>query len=143
MSSYIVSNATMNYAIAAWMTVKDKVERFYAQFGLTMPPVPEDGTELGQILFELNGAAVDARYKTIASGDAQAIPYRYKPPRTDADGHFQMHMSLSNLIYQCAEHGADDKPLFKLLQVAQMILANDLLRFTAESARAKWDLADR
>jgi hypothetical protein len=133
MSAFLVSNETMQRAVEAIFVAE-------AGYGDVVEVNPKAATELGQQLFEINQAALAARY-----GDND------EPPKFVGKGftarikagpaqvlNVQRLKSLQCLTYQCAEGDVPETALFKRAEAAEGKLAQKIVAQTPEYEKAAW-----
>lgn len=126
MSAYIVEKATID-RIASHLYGQPTYHWTEAE----RQHIPSDPTEIGQRLYALNVAAVDARYN-----ETNPIPlYRFesRPSRS-----IQLLKSLRCLLYQCSEGDVPKRPLYQLLEDESHRLALDIISSLPEWTAADW-----
>lgn len=138
MSAFICSDRTINWIVAGLNN------RFYREH-LRIPEVLKDMTqeEMGNAIFDLNLAGVEARYDDDGGGltvTETGVERAYKYQCTGSPRKVQFLSSLRCLLYQCAEGDIPEtNELYKQLDYYSLELAYDIVRDTDEYQNAKWD----
>lgn len=140
MSAYIVEDKTINEVIA-WLNSRGVPSHvwtlIYSETGCDLKS-PEGREALGEAMFELNCAGVDARY---GAGECKTfrddMDYKFRteiPPSA-----IQAYKSLGCWHYQCSE---GDIPKSSLLYAAMErvsdILAHEIVRNLPAYEKARW-----
>ncbi len=152
MSSFIVSNDTINRVLAFTLTKAARTNDTFgyparAFLGATTGSGPANRTgnpsidtaELGQRLYDLNVQATGERYPD-ESADSLPGPVvkGYTYTRLVPPSPIQAYKSLGCLLYQCSEGDVPDSPLYQALQELQHGIAAALVCDLPEYNRADW-----
>ena len=150
MSSFIVSNATINRIVA--------VLEYATQWKRLFPnPVYVNETlqvfntksakDLGQRLYDINVAAINHRYPDAVKNINNApgtiddngnhVPYKYEMvlPGT----RFQGLKAIDCLVYQCSEGDIVNHPLYKALKDYGLAICSAIVSDMPEYENAIWD----
>jgi hypothetical protein len=140
MSAFVVGNETINRVVTFLATARniEHIQRvILAETGADLRTT-EGRQQLGDAMFRLNCAGVDARY---GEGQSQTfrddMSYDY---RIEMANKFQAYKSLQCWSYQCAEGNIPEESLLyaTMDRVGQMIAAH-IVESLPDYATAKWD----
>jgi hypothetical protein len=138
MSAYVVSPNTINAVVNAINGTggQDGPSEMRSPFLNLNHRIFFDWTLFGQMLMDMNIAAVLQRYKD----DLDMIPkekYRFKSVRYPK---IVSYKCMHCLIYQCSEGDVPEWPLFKALERAAAALAESIVCDLPEYNQAPWGL---
>lgn len=141
MSAFLVENQTINGVVAYFGALKMKdsaIHRtLYAEGGIDTQ-TREGRAALGAAMFELNCAALDARYgEGTAANDSADCPYAWTstaPPTP-----VQAFKSLQCWLYQCSEGDIPDTSLlYATMTRVKDQLAISIVEAMPQYEKAKW-----
>lgn len=150
MSSFIVSNATINRIVAV-LEYATQWKRLFPNPAYTSETLQvfnlKSAEDLGNRLYALNVAAINARYPDTVNNINNAlgtidnngnhVPYKYM--LTLPGNRFQGLKAIDCLIYQCSEGDIVNRPLYKALKNYGLAICSDIVGDMPEYENAKWD----
>lgn len=150
MSSFIVSNATINRIVAV-LEYATQWKRLFpnpAYINETLQVFsPKSAKDLGQRLYDLNVAAVNHRYPDTIDNinnmpgaideNGDHVPYKYMS--TLPGNRFQGLKAIDCLVYQCSEGDTINHPLYKALKEYGLAICSDIVGDMPEYENAVWD----
>lgn len=143
MSAFVVSDETINKIVSLLYTKANNFDNWFKYNALKLqkiqglyPETPENAERLAGKMFELNIAAVNARY-----GGGEAEKFR------SLDFSFQLNYpgsqiaaikALDSWLYQCSEDDIDYSRLFRAMEEIRNALCLDYVHRTKEYEAAPW-----
>jgi hypothetical protein len=139
MSAFMVEDRTINYVVN-WL--QRNIEQFsfiphkLKELGFDTS-VPGWSEKLGQAMFQLNGKAVDARYRNSEAAKFRKLDYRFE--HTDAVPLEQVLKSLQCWLYHCNEGDVPETELYGLFDTdVQICLMDKIITQLPEYEEAEW-----
>jgi len=149
MSSFVVSNKTINIIVGAIKSAKYRQPyprklpelRYIDKYGDFLDGASDNPPKLGEELVILNLAAFGDRYpdkSQTLSSEAEKI-YRYEDLSYDLPSAYAIHKAFSCFLYQCTEGKIPDNPLFIAIRAFMLELANITVSHSPEWESSPWD----
>lgn len=132
MSAFVVEDKTINRVIFHLTTNRDL--SWYAD-KYRLREGNGNVEAFGKALFDLNCAAVEARYGKGEAAKFRRLNYKYK---TEPCRNIQALKSLRCLIYQCSEGDIPKTDLYKFLDELSFEIALEIIRRMPEYDEADW-----
>lgn len=143
MSAFIVDDIVINRILSGIDYSKLSNDQLPRPYGETL--INTEPAELGQLLRDLNEAAVLQRYPDCTpesmpgpvdeNGMTPAYEYNYEPyPKI-----MQLYKDVGCLVYQCSEGNIPDRPLYKQLHEYYNNLAHAIVNRLPEWEKATWN----
>lgn len=134
MSTFLAKNRTINH-VTTW--INDYTNDYNGHwFREQLQKIDIDMSALGRAMYELNCAAVDARY---GEANSRTTGDTYEA-RREVTSKIQVYKSLVCFLYQCSEGDIPDAPLFQLLdRHVKDELAFQIISELPQYDRCAWD----
>jgi len=144
MSSYIVSDTTINYFLNwMWANAQATDNRWkYKELGTLGYDISRinELPELGQALFAMNIRAVNARYPGGKAEDFRPLDYQFRSmAATDV---YQAIKAVKCFLYQCSEGDIDKSPLYQAMERISLEIMEAVFTKSPKYDAAQWDIED-
>ena len=140
MSAFVVEDETINRVVAyllnlAWGRDDGWIPDLTCRAGFDLSD-PDNAERLAQAMFDLNVAAVDARYGEGEAAQFRPLDFAYQP--VTPPSLIGAYKALQCWAYQCSEGDVPDSPLYQTMDAIRDTMARRYIEAAPAYEAAPW-----